>query len=255
MHMRNEPVGRAAAGVTTAAEGEPEAALRGGGACRGEGLALHAPLLLLPLLVAWHAWQRTGFNIKTETDYVAAFHMEASRFLAGEALWVRFHPPGYPASRVAVTATCAVVLAALAVRLSAEGYALSETRAYYPELHAAVEAVREHTQPGDVVCARKPLLAYYTQRVERSIPAAAGLAALAPELAALREREGGADVYVLYGELERDTRAELIDLATPDAVRVPWLTVVAHGDAQTPSVLYRFEPNQLADSGDSAATP
>jgi hypothetical protein len=54
-------------------------------------------LLLLTLIPAFLATQRSYFGYGTETDFLGNFVLEAERLLEGKALIVAFHPPLYPA--------------------------------------------------------------------------------------------------------------------------------------------------------------
>lgn len=147
-----------------------------------------------------------------------------------------------PRVRTVAWAACGLGLAALSYRLGHTGYWDSETRWYQPEVLAAADALRHHSQPGDVICARKPHLAYYTgQRIERSFPIVTDMPSLHDALVEVRQRDPGAEVFLFFGSLERSTRAALIQLATPGD-HTPWLTPVAQGDGPNTWVLYRFTP-------------
>ncbi len=59
-------------------------------------------VLLVGALLVWQADARQYLNVGTETDFIGGFQIEAARFMAGQAMELSFHPPGYPVLLAAV---------------------------------------------------------------------------------------------------------------------------------------------------------
>jgi hypothetical protein len=105
------------------------------------------------------------------------------------------------------------------------------------ELSEVVPLARREIEPGAVILASRPQVAYYSHASAGPLPDLVGLTALKEDLQTQAQKE---PLYLFYGEIERLCLPQYAGLAVQDPPS--WLGVAAHSRKPGSWVLLRVDP-------------